>query len=58
VERCQTAIQETLLAGYRVPHPETDIPIFAFRLHQFISRGDTAYASLEQPAARHITTQG
>ncbi len=32
-----------------VPHPETGFPVFAFRLHQFISRGDTVYASLEAP---------
>lgn len=57
-QACRQAIERTLLAGYDVPHPETGFPIFAFRLHQFISRGDTVYASLEEPAVRHVTTQG
>ncbi len=56
--RCVAAIQELLLAGYRVPNPDTGFPAFAFRLHQFIGRGDTVYASLEAPEARYITTQG
>ena len=54
---CRTAIERTLLAGYDVLHPETGFPVFAFRLHQFISRGDTVYASLEADDRRHITTQ-
>lgn len=57
-KQCQAAIEQALLAGYQVKHPETDFPVFAFRLHQFISRGDTVYASLEEPANRYITTQG
>ncbi len=56
-DRCGQAIEHTLLAGYGVTHPETGFPVFAFRLHQFISRGDTVYASLEDPAVRHVTTQ-
>ena len=31
---------------------------FAFRLHQFISRGDTVHASLEPEEHRHITVHG
>ena len=57
-ERCTEAIQEGLLAGYNVTNPDTDFPAFAFRLHQFISRGDTVYASLEAPEERYITTSG
>ena len=56
VNRCQEAIHKMLLQGYDVPQPETPFPLFAFRLHQFISRGDTVYASLEPPKQRHITT--
>ena len=29
--------------------------MFAFRLHQFLSKGDTVYVSLEPEATRHIT---
>jgi len=53
--QCARAIQETLLAGFDLKHPETGFPIFAFRLHQFISRGDTVYASLESANDRHLT---
>jgi ATP-dependent helicase YprA (DUF1998 family)/very-short-patch-repair endonuclease len=52
---CITAIQEQLLAGVRIEDPQTRMPVFAFRLHQFISRGDAAYASLEAEDVRHIT---
>src|SRR5947209_7634117 len=56
LEHCVEAIQQALLAGYECePHPETGLPPFAFRLHQFISKGDTIYASLEPE--RHLTLQ-
>ncbi|MBN1262472.1 MAG: DEAD/DEAH box helicase [Anaerolineae bacterium] len=57
-ERCIRAIETGLLTGYCATHPETGFPAFAFRLHQFISRGDTVYASLEPPEQRYVTTQG
>jgi len=57
LERCIHVIQEGLLAGYICsPNPITGRPPFAFRLHQFISKGDTVYASLE--ANPHLTFQG
>ncbi len=43
-------IKQGLLAGY-------EQRAFAFRLHQFISKGDTVYATLEQADQRHITLQ-
>jgi ATP-dependent helicase YprA (DUF1998 family)/very-short-patch-repair endonuclease len=56
-EHCAEAIQRMLLAGYECePNPETGRPPFAFRLHQFISKGDMLYASLE--AKRYLTLQG
>jgi ATP-dependent helicase YprA (DUF1998 family)/very-short-patch-repair endonuclease len=58
-DRCIQAIQEQLQASYRCePEPLTNRPPFAFRLHQFISRGDTVYASLEVETDRHLTLQG
>jgi hypothetical protein len=57
-DRCARAIQEGLLAGYGATDPRTDRPAFAFRLHQFFSRGDSVYASLEPEADRHITLKG
>ena len=35
--------------------PGNGFPVFAFRLHQFISRGDTVFASIEAEADRHLT---
>lgn len=57
-EDCASAVAEHLLGSYRCePDPETGFPAFAFRLHQFISRGDTVYASVEAPSVRFITVQ-
>lgn len=59
LERCIQAIQEQLQAAYRCQRePHTNRPAFAFRLHQFMSRGDTVYASLENEADRYLTLQG
>jgi ATP-dependent helicase YprA (DUF1998 family)/very-short-patch-repair endonuclease len=57
VPRCEQALQEGLLAGYSCSNPETGFPVFAFRLHQFISKGDTVHASVESEAKRYITTE-
>lgn len=57
-DRCAQAIEDGLLAGYNCRNPATGFPAFAFRLHQFISRGDTVYASLEDEATRDITVFG
>lgn len=57
--RCLAVIQEGLLAGYTCePPPEERFHPFAFRLHQFISRGDTVYASLEPEDTRYISVHG
>jgi ATP-dependent helicase YprA (DUF1998 family)/very-short-patch-repair endonuclease len=59
VERCSEALQQQLLASYVCSrHAETGFPPFAFRLHQFISKGDTAYASIETEDLRFITVHG
>ncbi|WP_040633697.1 DEAD/DEAH box helicase [Mobilicoccus pelagius] len=50
------AIRAVFLAGSRTRHPQTGRPLFAFRLHQFISKGDTVYVSLEPEDVRHITS--
>src|SRR5207249_4551006 len=46
-EQCANGIERTLMQGYRIRHPDTGFPVFAFRLHQFFSRGETVDASLE-----------
>jgi ATP-dependent helicase YprA (DUF1998 family)/very-short-patch-repair endonuclease len=55
---CASAIRSALMTGFEIKHPDTGFPTFAFRLHQFISRGDTVYASAESTNDRHITVQG
>ncbi len=52
-----SAIEAVLLAGYNCRLPRTGFPVFAFRLHQFISRGDTVYASPQRADFRHVTVQ-
>src|SRR5581483_8768479 len=54
-DACVRHIQQQLLTGARVRHPETGFPVFAFRLHQFISRGETVYTSFEPEDARYLT---
>ncbi|MDR0610809.1 MAG: DEAD/DEAH box helicase [Planctomycetaceae bacterium] len=50
-----SAIQRMLMLGHNCINPYTGRPTFAFRLHQFISRGDTIYASLEPNNKRYYT---
>ncbi|MCK9462853.1 MAG: DEAD/DEAH box helicase [Proteobacteria bacterium] len=55
-EKCEREIGRHLLAGYE-HRDEHGRPIFAFRLHQFVSKGESVYASLEAEPERHITLQ-
>ena len=52
---CVQAIRRTLQAGSEARHPVTERPLFAFRLHQFLSKGDTVYVTLENELVRHRT---
>ena len=58
IEKCKRILESTLMQGYDITNPYTGMPTFAFRLHQFISKGDSVYASLENPKDRYITTRG
>ena len=51
---CAEAIEDQLMLGNSIQQ-ENGFPVFAFRLHQFVSRGDTVYASLEDEESRYIT---
>ena len=54
-ERCAEVLRAWLLEGSTLYRNESSrFPIFAFRLHQFLTRGDTVWASLEPAAARHL----
>ncbi|MEU2073436.1 protein kinase [Streptomyces sp. NPDC013489] len=54
-EQVAEAIRTTLEAGARAKHPVTERPLFAFRLHQFLSKGDTVYTTLQDPLSRPLT---
>lgn len=51
--QARSAIRQTLLAGSRAKGP-TGRPLFAFRLHQFISKGASVYVTAEPEAHREI----
>lgn len=58
-DTCAKIIQRWLLGGYASePSPETGFRPFAFRLHQFISPGDTVYSTIEAEDVRYNTLQG
>lgn len=52
---CTAALRNVLREGSSVLHPTSNRPVFAFRLHQFLSKGDTVYVSLEPESTRHVT---
>jgi serine/threonine protein kinase len=54
-ESCAKAIRATLEAGSQALNPRNERPLFAFRLHQFLSKGDTVYVTLEDKSSRHLT---
>ncbi|MEU7044710.1 protein kinase [Streptomyces varsoviensis] len=54
-DQCVDALRATLEAGSQAYHPVTERPMFAFRLHQFLSKGDTVYVTLQNKADRHVT---
>jgi ATP-dependent helicase YprA (DUF1998 family)/very-short-patch-repair endonuclease len=55
---CSAAIQRWLLHGYKCePDPVSGNRPFAFRLHQFISKGDAVYATLGKGEDRWMTLQ-
>ena len=58
VEAATAALRSTLLAGSQVLDPITERPVFAFKLHQFVSRGSSALATIEPEADRYVTLSG
>lgn len=52
---CRVAIEAVLHAGSAARHPQTNRPLFAFRIHQFLSKGDNVYTSVHEPLKRFIT---
>ena len=53
--QCASILRRWLLRGSLLRRSESSrFPIFAFRLHQFFTRGDTVWASLEAESQRHL----
>ncbi|MFN8176413.1 MAG: DEAD/DEAH box helicase [bacterium] len=52
--RCEEALRDCLLAGNHCRDSEGR-PVFAFRLHQFVSKGESVHATLESEGDRYIT---
>ena len=55
--RCQKRLRAVLEAGNSAK-AVTDDPLFAFRLHQFLSSGSSVYATLEPGAERQLSMEG
>jgi len=53
---CESNIRRALLSAYGCRN-EHGHPLFAFRLHQFVSKGESVYASPEPETVRHVTLQ-
>jgi len=53
-ERAAQAIKACLLAGSQARNPDTDAPLFVFRLHQFIGRGAPVAATLQTGGGRQL----
>ncbi|SNR46794.1 protein of unknown function [Haloechinothrix alba] len=56
-DQCLEAIRGVLEEASQVLDPATGRPAFAFRLHQFLSKGDHVYVSLEPEDTRYITSR-
>ncbi|MBK6601017.1 MAG: hypothetical protein IPG28_05520 [Betaproteobacteria bacterium] len=55
MDECAAVLRRFLLQGASLRRSESSrFPIFAFRLHQFFTRGDTVWATLEAEAIRHL----
>ena len=53
--RCAGVLRRFLLKGSELRRSESSrFPIFAFRLHQFFTRGDTVWSTIEPEAIRHL----
>lgn len=57
LETCEKYLQEFLLAAYQC-RDKNGKPLFAFRLHQFISGANTLYSTLEPKGKRNFDLTG
>lgn len=57
IETCETYLRDFLLNAYQC-RDNNDNPLFAFRLHQFISGANTLYSTLEPETKRSFDLSG
>lgn len=57
IETCQKVLKSFLLRSFSVLDPDGR-PLFAFRLHQFLSGAGTVFTTLEPENKRHLTLEG
>ena len=55
IDQATAAIRKALIGGSRVLDPVSRRLVFAFKLHQFVSRGSSAFATIEAEEDRVIT---
>jgi ATP-dependent helicase YprA (DUF1998 family)/very-short-patch-repair endonuclease len=54
-KKCAEVLRKFLLRGSELRHSGSSrFPIFPFRLHQFFTRGDTVWATMEAEGDRHL----
>lgn len=58
IDLCKSAIEKILLLGFKIKNPANNFSIFAFKLHQFISKGDTVYGTIEPEDRRYLSLGG
>ncbi|GIV23759.1 MAG: DEAD/DEAH box helicase [Bacteroidia bacterium] len=56
-EHCRTELEKLLTRAAALSHT-TQEPLFAFKLHQFISQSRPVYATLEPPDQRNFSAEG
>ncbi len=56
-DKCEQAIRDMLQKGSRLRHPDST-PVFAVKLHQFISKGESVYATFDSSDRRQLTLSG
>lgn len=54
---CLESVRKVISNGDTIQVPGVERSAFPFRLHQFVSRGEEVYASLESPRERYITLE-
>lgn len=54
-DQCYKVLRSFLIRGSQLRRSTSSrFPIFAFRLHQFFTRGDTVWSTMESEAERHL----